>query len=499
MKSRYLLVLIILCGFFSVKSFAQETAQAPKFLGHWNVQINGGITQYFGDLNKDNLFNSKFKPGFGGALGYQFSPVFGVRGQFFTGSLYSEHKNKAIKLSTDLWDASLQPTININELFGKYNPNRFVNLYVFTGFGITSFTSVTENLDTGVELNSSGSRQNGPIVPVGAGLEFRVSQKLGLNIEYGDRITFSDEKLDFFEASKSRDQYSYASFGLSYKFGGPKDTDRDGVKDKDDYCPDRAGKVELAGCPDKDNDGVADDQDDCPEVAGKVEFKGCPDKDGDGIPDKDDACPDASGNKDMKGCPDQDHDGIADKDDKCPDVSGKKELNGCPDKDGDGIADKQDKCPDIAGLTTLEGCPDKDGDGVADYLDKCPEVAGSLANNGCPLEEKVLVNEVVYFNTDNAIVIASYNQLLNKISETLKDNPGIRISVDGHTDSRESKHYNMQLSEKRADYVVKFFTDRGIDKSRIEKAFYGETRPAADNATAKGMALNRRVEIKSIK
>jgi OmpA-OmpF porin, OOP family len=109
------------------------------------------------------------------------------------------------------------------------------------------------------------------------------------------------------------------------------------------------------------------------------------------------------------------------------------------------------------------------------------------------------VNELVHFNTDAAIVIAEYNQLLNKIAETLKDNPGIRVAVEGHTDSRESKMYNMRLSERRADYVIKFFTDRGIDKSRLVKGFFGETQPAVSNDTAEGMAMNRRVEIKSVK
>ena len=481
---------------------AQEQQVAPvtnPFKNYWTLQLNGGVTQYFGDLNKEDWYNPDVRFGFGAALGYQLSPVFGLRSQFISGKLYSEHVSKDLKLKTNFWDAGLHLTANINEIFADYNPNRFLNFYLFGGAGLTSFSSKTYNLTSDAFVEESDSRQNEVFFPMGAGAEFRLGKNLGLTLEYGDHLLLSDETLDFHAATDARDHYSYASAGIKFRFGGPRDTDKDGVRDKEDNCPDRPGKPELFGCPDEDNDGIADDQDDCPKVAGKLEFKGCPDTDGDGIPDKDDSCPTASGSKELKGCPDKDKDGIADKDDKCPDMAGKKELAGCPDKDGDGITDNEDQCPDLAGLASLGGCPDKDGDGVADNQDKCPEVKGTLANNGCPEEAKVLVDEVVYFNTDEWIVIAKYNQLLNKVAETLRDNPGIRITVEGHTDSRESKMYNMRLSERRADHVYNFFTERNIDPARLVKGFYGESRPLSDNATAEGMALNRRVEIKSIK
>jgi hypothetical protein len=69
------------------------------------------------------------------------------------------------------------------------------------------------------------------------------------------------------------------------------------------------------------------------------------DTDGDGIYDKDDACPEVAGLKEFNGCPDTDGDGIHSAD-ACPDVFGLAALNGCPDTDGDGIADN-DACPDI--------------------------------------------------------------------------------------------------------------------------------------------------------
>lgn len=86
------------------------------------------------------------------------------------------------------------------------------------------------------------------------------------------------------------------------------------------------------------------------------------DTDGDGILDKEDGCPDVAGPLANKGCPwlDTDNDGTLDKDDKCPEVAGPKENNGCPwaDTDGDGILDKDDKCPTVVGTVANNGCPE---------------------------------------------------------------------------------------------------------------------------------------------
>lgn len=83
------------------------------------------------------------------------------------------------------------------------------------------------------------------------------------------------------------------------------------------------------------------------------------DSDGDGIADKNDKCPKVPGVAENNGCPlDSDGDGIADNEDKCPEVKGVKENNGCPaDRDGDGVADAVDKCPDVKGKAEYAGCP----------------------------------------------------------------------------------------------------------------------------------------------
>jgi|GEM_PF-3724018 len=115
------------------------------------------------------------------------------------------------------------------------------------------------------------------------------------------------------------------------------------------------------------------------------------DTDRDGISDKSDACPETAGSKNYQGCPDSDGDGVADKDDACPDAAGMPEFQGCPDSDGDGVSDSNDGCPDAAGPKKNNGCPDSDGDGVLDKDDRCPDVKGTEANNGCPETTEAMI------------------------------------------------------------------------------------------------------------
>lgn len=383
-KMALVVVSFIVFCIVPVTAKAQGKRNNSTFNGNLYSQPNAGISQYYGDLNKEEFWNQKPKLSFGAVLGYRFSPVFGLRGQFMKTNLYSERSDQNKVFSSNLWDGALNLTININEIFTKYNEKRFLNFYVFSGAGITSYKSKLEDIITGSVTQEHAGWQRNFIFPIGGGASFRLSNAFSINLEYGDHTIFGGKKLDFTDNSKqNNDHYSYISAGLQIKID-PKDADGDGVRNKDDLCPGTRGKVELAGCPDSDNDGIADKDDDCPYIAGDSGFKGCPDTDGDGITDSEDSCQYASGKKELNGCPDKDDDGIADKDDKCPDAAGDKEHAGCPDRDDDGVSDNVDACPDVKGLAQLSGCPDTDGDGVIDSEDACMTTAGKKELNGCP-------------------------------------------------------------------------------------------------------------------
>lgn len=99
----------------------------------------------------------------------------------------------------------------------------------------------------------------------------------------------------------------------------------------------------------------------------------------------------------------------------------------------------------------------------------------------------------VYFETDKDVAI-SYGDQLKRVARAMKANPSIRLTLEGHTDSRASDAYNQDLSQRRAESVkAKLVNEHGIPASRIKAIGYGEARPVADNATAEGRAKNRRV------
>ena len=227
------------------------------------------------------------------------------------------------------------------------------------------------------------------------------------------------------------------------------------------------------------------------------------DSDNDGVFDKDDRCPKIPGLIELNGCPDRDKDGVTDREDECPDFPGLILNNGCPDRDSDGIIDKYDRCPDVPGIPELNGCPDSDGDGLQDQLDKCPFIKGSLRNMGCPDTIKIIerdtvkvivklpsfidsISEVTWENlslwSDRVhFEFNSYNLdenskiILNKIADFLIDNIEKNIQINGHADERGTEKYNMKLSRKRANSVYKYMINRGVSKKRMSVRAFGES------------------------
>ncbi|MBC8024388.1 MAG: OmpA family protein [Steroidobacteraceae bacterium] len=104
----------------------------------------------------------------------------------------------------------------------------------------------------------------------------------------------------------------------------------------------------------------------------------------------------------------------------------------------------------------------------------------------------------IYFDIDKATLKPESEATLNQVLGLLKNKPALRLEIGGHTDSQSSDSYNLDLSSRRAQSVVKWLTEKGIVAGRLEAQGFGETRPVADNESAAGRALNRRVEIRDI-
>lgn len=312
------------------------------------------------------------------------------------------------------------------------------------------------------------------------------------------------------------------------------DRDQDGVPDELDRCPEIPKGPEpdpdRLGCPlmDRDRDGVRDGDDLCPDLHKgpnpDPKRPGCPlrDRDGDGVVDGDDLCPDThkGPRPDPKriGCPilDRDGDEVVDADDVCPDIHQGPHPDparlGCPasDRDGDEIFDFLDQCPDVHKGPKPDpnklGCPlpDRDHDTVVDPEDACPDKPGAPhpdpRKNGCPglvivQDGKLQILKPVFFATDKDVILKNSFPVLQAVGDALKAQNIIRrIRIEGHTDDRGKTEYNIELSSRRAQSVMRFLVAYGVEANRMEAQGFGPLRPVANNKTATGRADNRRVE-----
>ena len=140
---------------------------------------------------------------------------------------------------------------------------------------------------------------------------------------------------------------------------------------------------------------------------------------------------------------------------------------------------------------------------VVDSRDYLKQTAWLLVERDRPLardfelvaEWMVITMDGIYFDFDQANIQPESRPTLQGAAKILKENPGISVEIQGHTDSRGSDAYNLRLSDRRAQAVVDYLVrNLGIDAGRLTAKGYGESRPIADNDTDDGRAINRRVD-----
>jgi outer membrane protein OmpA-like peptidoglycan-associated protein len=112
-----------------------------------------------------------------------------------------------------------------------------------------------------------------------------------------------------------------------------------------------------------------------------------------------------------------------------------------------------------------------------------------------PPSSKRIVLRGVHFDFDKSDIRRDSRPILNEAAKILKENPNVRIAVEGHTDAIGSDVYNEQLSLRRADAVFRYLVNHGIAPDRMVVTGYGKRRPVASNETENGRAQNRRVEL----
>lgn len=141
------------------------------------------------------------------------------------------------------------------------------------------------------------------------------------------------------------------------------------------------------------------------------------------------------------------------------------------------------------------------GGGIGMYMDQQEaEIRAQLQGTGVSVTragDRIILNmpSDITFRTDEDAVQAGFYPTLNSVALVLKKFNRTLVDIYGHTDSTGSDAHNLDLSQRRADSVAGYLANQGVDSRRFYVVGYGESRPIADNATASGRALNRRVEI----
>lgn len=190
---------------------------------------------------------------------------------------------------------------------------------------------------------------------------------------------------------------------------------------------------------------------------------------------------------------------------------------GGPDRDYDGVPDALDGCPTVVedhdGFDDDDGCPDLDDDrdGNPDVEDRCPRAPETRNDfeddDGCPDRppaqeapvefrgDQIRLRQRVYFEVERVIVPPTAFRILQQLALFLAAHPEIRtLRVEGHADDRGTARHGFELSFRRAQNVVDFLVNNGVERGRLQPVGYGSLRPldtAHDEVTRAG---NRRIE-----
>jgi len=106
------------------------------------------------------------------------------------------------------------------------------------------------------------------------------------------------------------------------------------------------------------------------------------------------------------------------------------------------------------------------------------------------------LGRVVYFDFDSFVVKDEFRSLIDAHAKALAAQRGKRLLVEGHTDERGGREYNLALGQKRAEAVAKSLVLLGVQEAQVEAVSFGKERPAVEGADEEAWARNRRAELK---
>lgn len=143
-------------------------------------------------------------------------------------------------------------------------------------------------------------------------------------------------------------------------------------------------------------------------------------------------------------------------------------------------AEDADESDDEARVIRREDCPPD-----------CPFERGDIEE-----EDNLLAERVIYFEFDSSRIGSEFRDVLRRHAEYLTRYSDVEVRLEGHTDERGSREYNIGLGERRADAVRDMLRAYGVSRDQMETVSYGEEMPAVDENNEEAWEENRRVEIR---
>lgn len=436
-------------------SFAQDaTSSSAKVFGGrgqyrtWSLGVNAGVLAPVVAIGGTNDFTN-WSPslGYGLTLRKQVDHFFGIQFAYHGGELSYDNDGATVNLGSGPRTDGVTQISHALDLTGIANVGSIdflkrenaVNFNLKAGFGYAAYHWKEINPNSTPAKGTYGpdrDRNNirNMYVPVGAGIKFKVSERVNFDLGYTMNFLDADDLDGTKGKGFTKDKWSYTSAGIEFSLGSSAKPNLDWVNPLAlmyDELKDPTLRQEVEA------------------LKGRVSALEAADllKDSDG-------------------------DGVADKLDKCPNTEAgiKVDGSGCPlDVDADGIPDSKDACPTVKGIARLNGCPEISASG--------PVVP-------------------IQFEFNSSVLRTSAYSILDGLASSLKANSSAVVQLDGHASAEGTEEYNMTLSRDRANSVKTYLVNAGIASNRIATTAYGESRPVASNATEAGRSQNRRVEIK---
>jgi peptidoglycan-associated lipoprotein len=124
-----------------------------------------------------------------------------------------------------------------------------------------------------------------------------------------------------------------------------------------------------------------------------------------------------------------------------------------------------------------------------------PLGAGADTSGAGSLASGALGHRIIYFDFDKSEIKPEYNDLVTAHARNLTGHPNLRIKLEGNTDDRGTREYNIGLGERRAQAVRRALMLQGVAENQITTVSYGAERPAAEGDDEAAWAQNRRVEL----